>query len=116
MGDHAEFKDHIEMQGVRRVTTSRCREYAERSGFDYTWAGTKLFAKRERTRPPDQARRSGRLLDARPLAYSRFRAIANHCRHPWPGPVPASNGTYVQEEMARQEARCITSAPLFHTP
>ena len=43
MGDHAEFKDHIEMQ-----------EYAERSGLDYTWAGTKLFAKRERTLPPDQ--------------------------------------------------------------
>ena len=43
MGDHAEFKDHIEMQ-----------EYAERSGLDYTWAGTNLFAKRERTLPPDQ--------------------------------------------------------------
>ena len=43
MGDHAEFKDHIEMQ-----------EYAERSGLDYTWAGTKLFAKRERTLPSDQ--------------------------------------------------------------
>ena len=27
MGDHAEFKDHIEML-----------EYAERSGLDYTWA------------------------------------------------------------------------------
>jgi hypothetical protein len=43
MGDHAEFKDHIEMQ-----------EYAERSGLDYTWAGTNLFAKRARTLPPDQ--------------------------------------------------------------
>jgi hypothetical protein len=43
MGDHAEFKDHIEMG-----------EYAERSGLDYTWAGTNLFAKRERTLPPDQ--------------------------------------------------------------
>ena len=43
MGHHAEFKDHIEMQ-----------EYAERSGLDYTWAGTSLFAKRERTLPPDQ--------------------------------------------------------------
>ena len=43
MGDHAEFKDHIEMQ-----------EYAERNGLDYTWAGTKLFAKRERTLPSDQ--------------------------------------------------------------
>lgn len=43
MGGHAEFKDHIEMQ-----------EYAERSGLDYTWAGTNLFAKRKRTLPPDQ--------------------------------------------------------------
>ena len=43
MGHHAEFKDHIEMQ-----------EYAERSGLDYAWAGTNLFAKRERTLPPDQ--------------------------------------------------------------
>ena len=43
MGDHAEFKDHIEVQ-----------EYAERNGLDYTWAGTKLFAKLERTLPPDQ--------------------------------------------------------------
>ena len=43
MGDRAEFKDHIEMQ-----------EYAEHNGLDYTWAGTKLFAKRERTLPPDQ--------------------------------------------------------------
>jgi hypothetical protein len=43
LGDHAEFKDHIEMQ-----------EYAERSGLDYTWAGTNLFAKRARTLPPDQ--------------------------------------------------------------
>ena len=43
MGDRAEFKDHIEMQ-----------EYAERSGLDYTWAGTNLFAKRARTLPPDQ--------------------------------------------------------------
>jgi len=43
LGDHAEFKNHIEMQ-----------EYAERSGLDYTWAGTNLFAKRARTLPPDQ--------------------------------------------------------------
>ena len=43
MGDHTEFKNHIEMQ-----------EYAERSGLDYTWAGTNLFAKRARTLPPDQ--------------------------------------------------------------
>ena len=53
MGDHAEFKDHIEMQ-----------EYAERSGLDYTWAGTKLFAKREHTLPPDQ-------LEVRPVQTKR---------------------------------------------
>jgi hypothetical protein len=43
MADHAEFKDHVEMQ-----------EYAERNGLDYAWTGTNLFAKRERTLPPDQ--------------------------------------------------------------
>ncbi len=45
MGDHAEFKDHIEMQA-----------YAERSGLDYTFAGTKLFAKCERTCRPISSR------------------------------------------------------------
>src|SRR5262245_30591754 len=43
MGDLAEFKNHFEVQ-----------EYAERSGLDYTWMGTKLFAKRARTLPADQ--------------------------------------------------------------
>jgi hypothetical protein len=43
MGDQAEFKDHAAMY-----------EYAERNGLDYTWAGTKLFAKRQRTLPADQ--------------------------------------------------------------
>jgi hypothetical protein len=43
MNEEAEFADHIEMQ-----------EYAERNGLDYAWSGTALFAKRERTLPPDQ--------------------------------------------------------------
>jgi hypothetical protein len=43
MNEQAEFADHIEMQ-----------KYAERNGLDYAWSGTAVFAKRERTLPPDQ--------------------------------------------------------------
>jgi hypothetical protein len=87
MGDHAEFKDHIEMQ-----------EYAERSGLDYTWAGTKLFAKRERTLPPDQ-------FEVRPVRTKRgitmvglFSAAITRAEREADAPLSGSHGG----EAARQ--------------
>ena len=68
-------------------------------------------------RRPAGRRQGGRALVRRAsLGSSPLSRNSEPLQASWPGPVPASKGTYVQEEMARQEARCITSAPLFHTP
>ena len=73
MGGQAEFKDDAPMY-----------EYAERNGLDYTWAGTKLFAKRQRTLPADQfevrpvrTKRGITMVGLFPAAITRIEREAN---------------------------------------
>jgi hypothetical protein len=66
MNEQAEFADHIEMQ-----------KYAERNGLDYAWSGTAVFAKRERTLPPDQ-------LEVRAVLAMRA-SWSGYSRRPSPG-------------------------------
>jgi hypothetical protein len=98
MGDHAEFKSHIEMQ-----------EYAEHSGLDYTWAGTNLFAKRARTLPPDQ-------FEVRPVRTKRgitmvglFSAAITRAEREADAPYREAMAAKRQARLSRAERRLARS-------